>query len=139
MLDWNVMKHWPLILWLVFVILCIFLVTLLYEIFMHYILADVINIYFVITTLILGFLFFKSYTSRNMHIHHYVLSMVVVSLTCYQCDFLTMVHAIFSGIMTEGTSRWGVDPIWDYYVDTNGNYIVQGSDLRKKETIRKLK
>lgn len=90
-------------------------------------------------TLFFSWFFFKSYTSANMHIHHYVLSMIVVSFIGYQSKFLSLIQAVFSGIMTEGTSRWGVDPIWDYYIDTNGHYYDTPKDLRTKRMARELR
>ena len=54
-----------------------------------------------------------------MHIHHYVLSLIVLSFLGYQSVFLTVVHGAFNGIFIEGASHWGLDPIWIYPSDTS--------------------
>ena len=48
--------------------------------------------------------------SDDVHIHHYVVGMIVVSFACYQNILITVCHGIFNGIMVEGVSRWGYDP-----------------------------
>jgi hypothetical protein len=117
------MKNWPFILWVIFFALVIFIVSIAKVLVSVYIGAGVLWIYVLWAVLFGGWFLFKTYTSRNMHIHHYVIGAAIVSFTCYQSKFLSIVHAVFNGILTEGSTRWGVDPIWDYYVDTDGNWI----------------
>lgn len=95
--------------------------------------------YVIWTSLVGGFIMFKAYTSRNMHLHHYSLTMIIVSFVCYQSKFLAIAQGVFNGIMTEGTSRWGVDPIWDYFVDTNGHWIKTPKDSMKEHQVVLLK
>lgn len=46
------------------------------------------------------------------HIHHYVLALIIISLLGYQCYTMTLIQAVFCGVFIEGSSRWGLDPIW---------------------------
>jgi hypothetical protein len=87
----------------------------------------------------LAYFLFRGYTAKTQHIHHYVLSMIMVSFICYQSKFLAIVQGIFNGIMTEGSTRWGVDPIWDYYIDTNGHWITSPHDKETQKQVRALK
>ena len=117
------MKHWPAILWVVFCGLVVLIATLAVVIFKVYTASNCLWIYAIWAVLLLGFITFKKYTSKDMHVHHYVLTGFIITFIGYQSDFLAIVHGVVNGIMTEGVSRWGVDPIWDYFVDTNGHWI----------------
>ena len=52
---------------------------------------------------------------NNTHVHHYTVAMIVLSITGYQHVFVTVIHGLFNGIMIEGASRWGYDPVWTNY------------------------
>ena len=138
-LDWDVMKTWPPVLWGVFFGLIVLIVALSKVLIHVYIGSQVVWLYAIWGVLFFTWFFFKSYTSKNMHIHHYVLSMVVVTFIGYQNKFLSLVQAVLSGIMTEGLSRWSVAPVWDYYIDTNGHYIDDPTAQRSKRMARELR
>jgi hypothetical protein len=113
-LDWNVMKNWPPILWAVFVALLAFLgayADVLLHLYKH---LGIMKYYILWAIALASFFYYMGRHATDTHIHHYVLAMIVLSFTCYQNVFLTVVHAIFTGIMIEGASHYGYDPIWTY-------------------------
>jgi len=58
--------------------------------------------------------YFKYNAKRadDVHIHHYTVAWIVLSFTCYQNVFATVVSGIFNGVMIEGGSFYGWDPIF---------------------------
>ena len=108
------MKHWPPILWAVFVALIIFIVALASVVFSKYYEFGLAAGYVGWIAIIAFWFWWKSQGATDIHIHHYVLSSVGVSCIGYQCVFLTFCQAIFCGVMIEGGSRWGYDPIFTY-------------------------
>ena len=46
--------------------------------------------------------------------------MVFVVLLGYQSKLVVCLHGIANGVMIEGASRWGYDPVWK----GNPNYIL---------------
>mmetsp|Transcript_5615 Transcript_5615/g.9675 ORF Transcript_5615/g.9675 Transcript_5615/m.9675 type:complete len:123 (-) Transcript_5615:158-526(-) len=117
-LDWNVMKTWPLILWVIFFALVAFIVAYVWVLVQMYIGAGVLWLYGIWTVLLGAYIGFRSYTAKDIHIHHYTLMMILISYTCFQSKFLTITQGVFHGIMMEGVSRWGVDPVWTYPTDS---------------------
>jgi hypothetical protein len=113
-LDWDIMKTWPPILWAVFFSLITFLLTLFIVIFHYYLIFDLELIYLFWGIGLLLYFLYMGRNAKDTHIHHYVLAMIVLSFLGYQSKFLTIAHGIFTGIMIEGGSRWGYDPIWTY-------------------------
>jgi len=114
-LDWEVMKNWPPILWVIFVGLVAFLIFTVSHLFMLYYQSNVLPFYGILLTLYIGFFVIKTWLLRGkkeLHIHHYVLGFTVVLLCGYQSYFVTILAAVFTGIFVEGASRWGFDPIW---------------------------
>lgn len=90
----------------------IFLAAYLGCLIYFYVKADVALYYLIWGVVLAVFMFVKSKRSSDTHIHHYVVAMIVLSFTCYQQIFITIVQGVFNGIMIEGASRWGYDPIW---------------------------
>lgn len=108
------MKNWPPVLWAVFFALIGFLgsfVTILIRLYSE---IGILKYYLAWGVALGGFFYYKSKNATDTHIHHYVLAMIVLSFTCYQSQFISLVHGVFNGIMIEGGSRWGYDPIWTY-------------------------
>jgi hypothetical protein len=115
-LDWSVMKNWPWWMWCIFVGLLLLIFSILAYLFFLYYTIGFLTIYLGLLVAVIGafagitFLLRKNY---NLHFHHYVLGMFVMTFSCYQNAFVTVLHGIFNGIMIEGASRWGYDPIWE--------------------------
>ena len=77
--------------------------------------------------------YLKAKHATDIHIHHYCIGMAVVSLCCYQDVFITLVSGVFNGIMIEGASRWGYDPIFEY----DNSKVKKVEEQLKKAKIRK--
>ena len=121
-LDWNIMKTWPTILWLVFFVLMGFLGALAVIIVRTYYVIGVWIYYIIWAITIALYFYYRGRGAVDTHIHHYVVAGIVVSFICYQNIFLTIVHGIFSGILIEGGTRWGYDPIWVYRVNEEPDF-----------------
>ena len=127
-LDWNTMKNWPPILWGVFFALIAGILLLVYVLVNAYSVNGVLREYFVLEGIIFSWFFYKSRGAKDIHVHHYTLMMVLQSLCCYQSVFITVVAGAFNGIMIEGASRWGYDPVFVYPTD----------EASKSESVKKL-
>lgn len=108
------MKNWPPVLWAVFFALIGFLGAFGDVLFKLYSSIDILKYYLLWGVALGSFFYLMGKNATDTHIHHYVLAMIVLSFTCYQTPFVTLVHGVFNGIMIEGGSRWGYDPIWTY-------------------------
>jgi len=129
-LDWNIMKNWPPILWAVFCALVAGVILLVYILVNAYSVNGVLKGYGVLEGVIFSWLYYKSRGAINIHVHHYTLMMVLQSLCCYQSIFITVLAGAFNGIMIEGASRWGYDPVFVYPTDEN---VITKSDYSKAQ------
>ena len=108
------MKTWPTVLWVVFFGMIALIVGIVS------VLAKKYYEYYLVATYIgwvgaVGLWFYwKKIGATDVHIHHYCVTAFLVSVIGYQSAFLTFVQAVCSGIMVEGGSRWGYDPIFTY-------------------------
>ena len=60
-----------------------------------------------------SFIFVMSYIfSKSTHVHHYTISLVLMSFCGHHNFLITAVHAFFNGMYIEGSSRWNQDPNW---------------------------
>ena len=50
---------------------------------------------------------------KNIHLHHYTLMMIILSLLSYQDAFTTLLSGYFNGVMIEGAANYGYDPIFE--------------------------
>lgn len=120
-LDWNIMKNWPLILWVIFIGLVLLLVTIVTYIFYLYYLIGYLSAYLTFLSAFFGVMVFFSkwygLFGYHLHLHHWFLGAFMQAFLCYQNGFITAVQAIFGGVQTEGGSRWGYDPL---FVGGNG-------------------
>jgi len=82
-LDWNVMKHWPPILWVVFFALLTFLGAYFKALISLYDAISYTRYYVIWGVLLFGYIFYRSRRASDTHIHHYFLMMIVLSFTCY--------------------------------------------------------
>jgi len=106
------MKKWPAIYWAVAVAILALFISILCVISVHYKAANVQSYYIIWAILLSSWFYYKSRGCKEVHIHHYVIMMVLLSFTCYQDVFTTIISALFNGIMIEGASMYGYDPIF---------------------------
>jgi hypothetical protein len=50
--------------------------------------------------------------THKLHVHHYTVGMVIIAMLGYQSIPAAIFHGLANGMMIEGGSRWGYDPIW---------------------------
>jgi hypothetical protein len=113
-LDPAVMKNWPPVLWAVFAGLVSFLGALVVIIVKLYLALSIVKWYICFIGAVGVWFYLKARKATDIHIHHYCIGAAVVSICCYQDIFITLVSGIFNGIMIEGASRWGYDPVFTY-------------------------
>ena len=106
------MKKWPLVYWIVAAAILVLFGSILSIIFVHYKAAKVTTHYAIWTVILVLFFYIKSRGCAYVHIHHYTIMMILLSYTCYQDVFTTFISGFFNGIMIEGASFWGYDPIF---------------------------
>lgn len=111
-LDWRIMKTWPASLWVVFVTMCIAFASLIIHLFYIYYKFEFVLLYITYGCLLGTFFVIRSNYADETHIHHYVVSLIMMSFIGYQSYLLTIVHGVFNGVFIEGASHWGLDPIW---------------------------
>lgn len=115
MIDWEVMKNWPPILWVIFIGMIGLIGFTISYIFQMYAIIHIAFYYEVLLVAIIvgviGYAYLIS-DKYEFHFHHYCIGMFGMIFACYQNIFITAVHAIFNGIMIEGACRWGYDPIF---------------------------
>lgn len=109
------MKTWPLVNWLVFfgglAVSFSIIVTILY----YYHQSGVLLNYIVVVILILAALFIPAVVlrrSRHLHIHHYTIGMIFLTLIAYPIYPLAWLSGLFNGFMIEGGTTYAYDPIF---------------------------
>jgi len=117
-LDPEDIKTWGLFEWAVLVFLVTLLGLILFRVFADYRQVGVLKWYLVLMAAWFIGIYLNTKRvkpqGRYLHIHHYCIGFIVMSLICYQSVFLSMVHAFFNGLFIEGGARWGFDAIWEY-------------------------
>ena len=112
----SVMKTWGAFLWTVFVALILFGYLVLKEEYEDLQKADCLTRYLIWLVLIVVYFIWNTKRNepkgRHLHIHHYVVGFIVVTLIGYQSPFMTFLNGYFTGMYIEGGCRWGYDPIW---------------------------
>jgi hypothetical protein len=53
------------------------------------------------------------YDSSSTHYHHWFISIIVMSFLSHHNPFISGIHGIFYGVFIEGSSRFGLDPVWN--------------------------
>lgn len=112
-LSWDTMKNWPAVLWGVFVALIIFILSLLAIMFVHYKAAHVLTQYGIWIIVIPSWFYYMGRGCKNIHVHHYLLMMIILSFLSYQDAFITLISGYFNGVMIEGASNYGYDPVFE--------------------------
>jgi len=111
------MKDWPKYMWVIFIGFILLMGAMACYVGYLYYAIGYLKAYAILAVIILAYIVIRTKrekaNGRHLHIHHYFLGMIVMTFSCYQSNFVTLLHAIFNGISIEGASRWGYDPIWD--------------------------
>lgn len=130
-LDWADMKTWGPGLWSLFVVLITFVVSNFYYHFHYYYLISEVRLAFyvsILTVIILYFVImanFIMYPTKQLHIHHYMFMMIVSLFTGIHGYYDLSLYGVISGIMLEGSCRWGVSPCWqDVDSEENKNELI---------------
>jgi hypothetical protein len=105
------------VLWVIFLGLILLFVTIVSYIFFLYYSIGYLSAY--ITGLLTFFatfsflIYWYNMFGYTLHVHHWFLGAFMQCVMCYQNGFITAIQAIFGGVMTEGASRWGYDPLFN--------------------------
>lgn len=116
-LDPDVIKTWGSGLWIFAgcVLVCVggFLIDML----IHYYTISYLKYYILMGIIIYGIIHLitkcKQKKGYMIHIHHYVLALLILPFICYQCAFASIIQAFVCGMHIEGGCRWGFDAIWE--------------------------
>ena len=114
-LNPEFIKKWPKILYFIAVGVVVIVLAVLGYLLAVYILDRYIYWYLIWFAIIV--LFFVLVTlalkkTHHIHVHHYTIGMVLVVLIGYQSIPAALMMGFCNGMMIEGGSRWGYDPIW---------------------------
>jgi hypothetical protein len=86
-LDWNIMKTWPLILWVVFLGLILLFATIISYIFFLYYTIGYLSAYITLLSTAFGAFSFLIYWYNmfgyTLHVHHWFLGAVMQCVMCY--------------------------------------------------------
>jgi hypothetical protein len=86
-LDWNIMKNWPLILWVIFIGLILLFVTIIGYIFFLYYSIGYLSAYITLLTTFASAFSFLIYwynlLGYTLHVHHWFLGAVMQIFMCY--------------------------------------------------------
>ena len=116
--------------WLIFASVMILVGAILYLTLTNLASVGVLKYYALWGVLLVGFFYWNTKRlqaqNRHLHVHHYVVAMIVLSFLCYQSPFLTACHGFFSGMLVEGGARWGFDAIWEENDSKNEDEKAEG-------------
>jgi hypothetical protein len=141
-IDPEAMKNWPPILWAVFFAGLAFIGYTLWYIFSLYASIGILFYYELLLVGIIGGIVAFAYLNSDhyeFHFHHYCLGMLVMTFACYQNTFVSAIHAIFNGIMIEGATRWGYDPMFYYHEGPTQAAAPTPKRQKTKAIVQKLK
>lgn len=117
-LTWHDMKNWGWLLWTLFILLCIFILSTMS--FLFYCLSQNsfqrLGVYAGFLIALFIYIYVRSQKEKpkkTFHLHHYALMFLLSLLLGIHNEYFTILLGIFSGIMIEGCCRWGVSSCWD--------------------------
>ena len=129
------MKNWPAVLWVVFAAIVVLFASILSIMFLHYRAAHVLTHYGIWAIIFKSWFFYMSRGCLEVHIHHYTLMMIILSFVCYQDAFTTLLSGILNGVMIEGASMYGYDPIFiHFHPCENDRRSIIKKEQKKSET-----
>lgn len=116
-LDIEVIKTWGVGMWIFFGVIALLLAVFLIDLLGHYFAIGYFKYYLLLGVLMFGvvYLFNKCKTAQGkmIHLHHYVIALLLLPFICYQCALASFVQAFVCGMHIEGGVRWGFDSIWE--------------------------
>lgn len=78
--------------------------------------SEVAMDYLVLVALLILFFYFWLNKIRNlerMHLHHYIIGMMIMVFTSDQCPYITALNGVATGMMIDGVATWGFDPLFN--------------------------
>jgi len=108
---------------MVLVTVIVLIVSILTSLFHDYEKAEKLKEYGIMAFLIVVFFVYNSRKADDVHIHHYTIAMIVLAFTGYQNAFATVVSGFFNGMMIEGGSFYGWDPVFLHYKHKPKPYV----------------
>jgi hypothetical protein len=134
-LDWNVMKTWPPVLWGIFFGLIGLIAFILYVVVKMYVEVGILRYYIALLATFFTWFIHKAKQYKDTHIHHYCLGSFVVAICCHQDWFITAVSGVFCGVLIEGSSKWGLDPVFSDKISSrteNAMKLLNQSKIRQE-------
>ena len=87
-----------------------------YMIYLYYISSIFILLFYIVYVVsLVGFvllLTFVIFPIKDFHLHHWFITLILVTLSAHPNWFVTALNGVVSGIFVEGCARWGLDPVW---------------------------
>lgn len=118
-LAWHDMKNWGLDLWALFISLCAFILFTIGFLFYSLIHTSLIRfaVYLLFLAALVLYVIVKTKkekkNNKHFHLHHYALMLVLNWFLGIHHDYFMILLGVFSGIMIEGSCRWGVSSCWN--------------------------
>lgn len=115
-LEPRVMRTWSFGLWNFFFVLMFVLAKFFYDLAWNYYHLGILKYYALWTVFFVSILWLNTRRLKEqkyaLHIHHYLVALIVLSFISLQTEFFTFAQGLFYGMFIEGGARWGYDPIW---------------------------
>jgi hypothetical protein len=127
---------------MIFVALLVIIKSILTNFFYDYEKAGKLTEYAVVAVCIVGYFVYNARKADDVHIHHYTIAWIILSFTGYQNIFATVVSGIFNGIMIEGGSFYGWDPIFVHYKPKphpHHDVVPTKSPFQKSESLAEIR
>jgi hypothetical protein len=124
------MKKWPPILWLIFVAFISLVIGIVTLLVVMYLRAGVLQWYGLCIGVFIVYFLIQMVRHKETHVHHYNVGIAMVALCGYQNLAVTAISAYFNGIFTEGSTRWGYDPIF-----SNCKFAIVGAKPPEEQKI----
>ena len=122
MLDSEEMLTWSFTLWAIFISLVVLIGYGSAELIITYyragILGRILVFWGFVTVGFLGYTFCLG-PEYDVHVHHWLWSGLFVCSLGHPSPIVTVLHGICNGILIEGASRWGFDPVWQLKQSSN--------------------
>ena len=109
------MQQWGKVCWSVFIFVIAFIVFLLSLLYEGFVAVGILKYYAIWLVVVIALFAANTYRLSGeaaFHLHHYTLAMILQVLLSQQSMVITIIQGFFAGVMVEGGSRWGYDPIW---------------------------
>ena len=118
-LSWHYMKDWGCNLWSLFVVLCSFILFTIGFLFYSLIHTSLFRfgVYILFLAALILYIIVRTKKEKknhkHFHLHHYALMLILSMLLGIHHDYFMILLGVFSGIMIEGSCRWGVGSCWN--------------------------